>query len=106
MELTFSDPAQRKQCENKRYAVRTLGPNSAVLLEALISDLYSAPTLIDLPPLYVFKDDVHDVKVKEAHLGGLLVVRFSSNHVNSVDGQSHWDDVTRIKIMAIESTDT
>ena len=51
MQIGYSDRKLRKLCENKREAVRSLGPNSAKKLQSRLSDIEAAPNVQDLPPV-------------------------------------------------------
>lgn len=108
MELSFANPELREICEKREAAVAAIGPAAALELAQRLADIIEFDSVADFAVL--FPGDVLDRSIEERSLrlnAGVELV-FRSGHVQTPTTSTKavdWGKVTRIRIVAIESTD-
>jgi hypothetical protein len=108
LELSFSTPELRAICEKRETAIAAFGAAAALELEQRLADIDAADTVADLATL--FPDNVLEVSPSEQalRLKTGYRLRFCSGHVRTPltsSGATDWENVARMRILAIERDD-
>jgi hypothetical protein len=105
LELAFSTRALRTLCENEAVATKELGAKRANSLRRRLADLRAAISVKDL--LAGHPTQAADSKDNlEIDIGGRARLVFCTNHTvvpRLTSGTVDWSNVSRVKLLRIES---